>query len=98
VATASHIHDGAAGVSGPVIVSFVAQTPSATIATITGGPFAFPSANVADLLAGKTYFNIHDSVYPGGEIRGQLVPAPEPSTFALLGLGLAAGAWRLRRR
>jgi hypothetical protein len=97
-ATASHIHDGAAGVSGPVIVSFVPFTPSATSGSIIGGPLAFPTANIADLLAGKTYFNIHDSVFPNGEIRGQLVPVPEPSTLALLGVGLGAGALLRRRR
>jgi hypothetical protein len=39
----------------------------------------------ADLLAGLWYVNIHSSVFPGGEIRGQVVP--EPTTICLLGLG-----------
>ncbi len=89
-ATASHIHDGAPGVPGPVIVSFVPFTPAATAGSIVGGPLAFPVANIPDLLAGKTYFNIHDSVYPGGEIRGQLVPTPEPASIGLLALGTLA--------
>lgn len=98
-ATASHIHDGALGVNGGVIVSFVPYTPSATFGSITGGPLAFPSANVADLLAGNTYFNIHDSVFPGGEIRGQLIPTavPEPSAWALAGLAVGFGGLRRRR-
>ena len=91
-ATASHIHDGASGVPGPVIESFVPFTPAATRGSIVGGPLAFPLANVSDLLAGNTYFNIHDAVFPGGEIRGQLVPVSqpvsEPATMLLLGIGL----------
>ena len=101
-ATASHIHLGAPGVPGGVIVSFVPFTPAATSGSIVGGPLAFPAADIPDLLAGNTYFNIHDAVFPAGEIRGQLtpVPVPEPSTLILAGLGgvgIAARAWKKRR-
>jgi hypothetical protein len=93
-ATASHIHLGAAGLNGPVIVSFLSVTPAATSGTING-TFLFPNADLANLLAGDTYFNIHDAEFPGGEIRGQLVPnAPSVpdsgSTLLLLGLSVAA--------
>jgi hypothetical protein len=93
-ATASHIHLGAVGVNGPVIVNFVTVTPAATSGNITG-TFLFPNADLANLLAGDTYFNIHDAEFPGGEIRGQLVPnAPtvpdSGSTLVLLGLSFAA--------
>ena len=40
----------------------------------------------ADLLAGLWYLNIHSNTFPGGEIRGQVVP--EPNTALLLSLGL----------
>lgn len=47
----------------------------------------------SDLLAGLWYVNIHSTMFPGGEIRGQVVPAP--GALALLGL---AGLANLRRR
>ena len=41
-------------------------------------------AQVADLLAGLWYINIHTEAEPGGEIRGQVLLAPEPSTLLML--------------
>jgi hypothetical protein len=87
-ATASHIHVGVPGVAGPVIVPFTAFTPLATSGVIAGGPLAFPVINIGDLLAGNTYFNIHDAQFPAGEIRGQLLRVPEPSSTLLLVAGL----------
>ena len=56
---------------------------------------------MTDMLAGNTYINIADSVFPSGEIRGQLhVVAPEPSSIVLAGLaaiGLLAAARRRSR-
>ena len=50
-----------------------------------------------DRLSGL-YINFHNGIYPDGEIRGQLVPVPEPETYATLaGLGLIGfGFWRRR--
>ncbi len=47
--------------------------------------------------AGTTYFNIHTSTFPAGEIRGNLYAVPEPQTLALVGLALAFVAARGRR-
>lgn len=47
---------------------------------------------------GRGYWNIHSSTFGGGEIRGFLTLVPEPSSFALAGLGLAALAGWARSR
>jgi len=59
----------------------------------------------ADLFAGlaatQAYLNVHTSLFPGGEIRGQLFArVPEPASWALMiaGFGLIGGALRSRPR
>jgi len=70
----------------------------APCATITGGPLAFPTANIPDLFEGNTYFDIHDINFPSGEIRGVLVPIPEPGTLISTGFGAAIMLVRTRKR
>ncbi len=56
------------------------------------------SAMFSALADGKAYLNIHSSTFPGGEIRGFLVP--EPASGAVLATGglVALGARRRRPR
>lgn len=56
------------------------------------------AALLAALDAGTSYFNIHSTEYPGGEIRGFLAPIPEPGQAVLLLAGLPLLLLLLRRR
>jgi hypothetical protein len=77
---AAHIHTGAAGANGGVILPLTAG-PSPMTGTLTAANFTasgsvttFAQA-VAAIRAGTTYFNLHTTANPGGEVRGQIVAA-----------------------
>lgn len=58
--------------------------------TANGGtPAGAEAALAAGLDSEVAYLNIHSSFAMGGEIRGFLVPVPEPSTPLLMGAGAA---------
>jgi Ca2+-binding RTX toxin-like protein len=80
----SHIHVGAVGVNGSVIFDLGDSTQwsntTGGLVTRTAVGVTFPAANVGDLLAGNTYFNVHTTAFATGEIRGQILLSAAPNT------------------
>ncbi len=70
----AHIHGIAGrGVNAPVVHGFTDKIQKTTRGNYSGSVLV-DEVNIkeADLLAGKYYFNLHNSVYPAGEVRGQI--------------------------
>jgi hypothetical protein len=87
-AVAAHIHTGATGQAGGIILP-LKVTDSPMVGTLTSADFkaSGPITSFADAVAaikgGQTYFNIHTAANGGGEIRGQIgvtVPGSLPAT------------------
>lgn len=77
-ATASHIHEAPAGENGPPVTnlggeSAYTRTGNSLRATFHDVPHG---GDRLKLLQGGAYYNIHSAQFPGGEIRGQLIPRP----------------------
>lgn len=84
--TGSHIHVGPKGVNGPIILFLDPPlsasndfgfsgtvTESILLARPAQGIRSMDDA-IQSITGGSTYVNVHSTVFPGGEIRGQLVP------------------------
>jgi CHRD domain len=76
--TLAHIHTGATGVAGPVLVPFL--PPNGTTAVVNGGLTFTQTTNLTGDQATSIinnpagfYFNVHTALNPGGVMRAQLV-------------------------
>ncbi len=80
--TGSHIHRGAPGVAGPIIITLTNSRDSTGTITVST---TLPDSLEADLLAGNMYVNVHSKTFPNGEIRAQLIAttAGETQVFAV---------------
>ena len=74
-ATSAHVH-GTSAVGANSGVQLVLPVPSSTSGTMTRQTFVLTQSQVSGLTSGLLYLDIHSSLFPGGEIRGQILPAP----------------------
>ena len=99
----AHFHQAPPGVNGPIVRGL--DTTGAGLSGAFRGVWSATDADpltpplVSALFDGDIYFNIHTTPgFPGGEIRGQLEPIPEPSTGWLLTTALVSlFLWGVRR-
>src|SRR5258708_3927123 len=86
--SASHIHRGSSTVAGPVIINFATGPTGFQGGRVTGSgaisalqSSSLVASDLTGLAAASTangfYVHVHSMAFPGGEIRGQLVPAQE---------------------
>ncbi|NEX63796.1 CHRD domain-containing protein [Noviherbaspirillum galbum] len=70
-AMAAHIHQGAAGANGPVIVPLT-KTSEKVFSVPAGARLT--ESQYAAYKEGNLYVNVHSATYPGGEVRVQMKP------------------------
>lgn len=69
--TMAHIHEGAAGANGPVIIPL---TKEGSDKWVVPNGSKLTDAQYESFKAGKLYVNVHSAAHPGGEVRAQLQP------------------------
>ncbi len=94
--TGWHIHNAPVGSNGPIVIHLQnlggvfgnsGQGIRLTMNNVSIGNFQ------SQLFSGALYFNVHNTAFPGGVARGQIIPAP--ASLALLAAG---GLIAMRRR
>lgn len=87
--TLAHIHAGAAGTSGTVVVDFT-PTFSGGVAV---GSVTTSAATAAAIMADPQgfYFNVHNAEFTGGAMRGQLLPTETVAHFPVVARNAGQG-------
>ena len=60
------------------------------------GPFPLTGEQIRELESGLWYVNVTSAALPSGQLRGQILPVPEPSVFWLGLLGASVLTWYRR--
>ncbi len=91
----THIHEGAKGVAGPVVVPFTAPDANGVSSGCTKPDAALMTRIMQT--PENFYVNVHTSDFPAGAVRGQLMmvaggaaPGPAPVLSALPNTGMEA--------
>lgn len=79
--TAAHIHKAPVGQNGGIILPL---NIGAGGSTSISGTLTVTPTQVADLLAGNYYVNVHTSANASGEVRGQVAKLTPPSSYNAL--------------
>jgi hypothetical protein len=91
----AHVHQGAAGVNGPVLIDSGLSAVSPV--TLTGGAATFTrtgltvsTTTAAGIISNPAgfYFNVHTPLNPGGAIRGQLTATTSSMAPAVNGASI----------
>ncbi len=89
--TASHIHRGAAGTNGNIVLPFGNITATGATGCAPVGAAVLPETVGGGILATQIeanpagfYVNVHTTTFPAGAIRGQLAAGPPPAGEAHL--------------
>lgn len=72
IAVAAHIHEGAAGVNGLIIIPLTGGIGLTSGTWMVPAGTVMTAAQLAELRTGGLYVQIHTQLFPAGEIRGQL--------------------------
>jgi hypothetical protein len=86
------------GVFNLILDLDLASSYNASFVTANTNVAGAKAALLAGMSNGRSYFNIHSTFAPGGEIRGFVEVVPEPSTYALMATGLLGLGLTVRRR
>ncbi|MFA5942467.1 MAG: Ig-like domain-containing protein [Candidatus Paceibacterota bacterium] len=90
--TGMHIHgsdippNGAAGQNAAIAFDLGTALPAV-------GTWTYPEAMEAEILAGRTYVNIHTTLFPNGIIRGQILPTTDIQPLTLTAGVNTNGTW-----
>ncbi len=81
-ATAAHLHDAYAGMSGGVVIGLSQDGSDVAHWFVEDAPLS--ADQLAAFAAGRWYVNVHTPANPGGEIRGQAAPGDIEVLFSAL--------------